>query len=317
MEDFGLEPLSPDAGAESLNACHICIRDDAHHGWNFYKDRRGKGAGPADANVDKRRRVALAFPATSKGVKEFWDLALLSVLLPSLARTVDEADVVGHCVTLYIGFDEGDPIYDERASLKRLAQKIRKVFEGVGIAAVAINFLRVGISGAVTFIWNSLFAMAMHDGQEYFYQLNDDVRFLSHGWLRTLTQALRERNDFGVVGPNDSAFQCRILTQSMVGRPHWHAFGWYFPPDFRNWHCDTWISLVYAHWTQCFPKMQIFNGRYGKNGQLPRYQACRQVQFRPLTLHYQAQRLKNATGHIDPQPFYRRIGGNGLTAGSH
>jgi hypothetical protein len=141
--------------------------------------------------------------------------------------------------------------------------------------------------------------MAMADGCHYFYQVNDDLRFSSFGWLHTFARQLDRQQGLGVVGPNDPVFDCKIMTMTMVTRTHWQIFGWYFPPEFRNWQCDTWITLVYAKYMKCFQKMVIWNGRYSNMGYLPRYTPCRKATFKPLTLHYQ-KRLKNSDGILEP-----------------
>ena len=37
----------------------------------------------------------------------------------------------------------------------------------------------------------------------------------------------------------------RIFTQSFVHRTHLEIFGFLYPPVFRNWYSDDWISEVY------------------------------------------------------------------------
>lgn len=301
---YGIDEAAPSDDDEEghANSCQICLRHDAHHDWTFYKRPTSKVVTTEPERKTRKRKiqVALMIPTTSRGTREFWNLPFLSILLPTLRRSLSEEELQQYELSFYLGYDEGDRMYDDRRGLSQLVRKTRQTFAELGVPSIRMTFVRLGVSRSVTFIWNVLFALAVAEGADYFYQLNDDVRFVSAGWLSTLpTHLRRHQQDFGVVGPHDPAFGCRIMTQSMVSRKHWHIFGWYFPPDFRNWHCDTWLSLVYARWTRCFDKMIIWNGRYEKKGNLPRYRPCKKMEFRPLTLFYQL-RLKNATGSIDP-----------------
>jgi hypothetical protein len=51
----------------------------------------------------------------------------------------------------------------------------------------------------------------------------------------------------GVTGPFDvhARSPLLVLTQSMVHRRHLDIFGYYYPPLFRNWFSDDWITQVY------------------------------------------------------------------------
>jgi hypothetical protein len=294
--DFSIDQVAPKDDDENVNMCHICIRDDAHHGWRLFKDHRP----PVPPAKKPLRKMALGFPTTSSGVKNFWDLPFLGVFLPTLSRSLGWEDLRRYELSIYLGYDEGDAVYENRELMKRIVGKAKSTFRDLGIPAVQVNFVRLGMSKAVTYIWNVLFGIAISDGCDYFYQVNDDLRFSSFGWMHTFASQLDRQRGFGVVGPNDPVFDCKIMTMSMVTRLHWDIFGWYFPPEFRNWQCDTWISLVYSTYMKCFTRMVIWNGRY--DGYLPRYQPCKKATFRPLTLHYQ-KRLKNSEGKIDPTMF--------------
>jgi hypothetical protein len=280
-----------------VNECGLCFRDDAHHGWRFFKDYRqsSKERGGSKA----KKRVALAFPTTSRGTKEFWDLPFLSIFLPSIIKSLTEEELGKFELVFYIGYDEGDRVYDNRELLRRIIAKTKTSFNSIGVENIKMNIVRLGISRSVTFIWNALFSLAISDGVDYFYQLNDDVRFVSIGWLGSLVMHLKRQAGFGLAGPFDPAFDCKIMTQTMVSPIHFNIFGWFFPPDFRNWQCDTWISGVYAGFGRCFPKMIIYNGRLTPSGTQPRYQPCRTMDFRPLILFHQL-KLKNSQGKIDP-----------------
>jgi hypothetical protein len=51
--------------------------------------------------------------------------------------------------------------------------------------------------------------------------------------------------NFGVTGPADSNND-KIFTHSFVHRTHIEVFGHLFPPSFKNWWSDDWITTVYG-----------------------------------------------------------------------
>lgn len=48
-----------------------------------------------------------------------------------------------------------------------------------------------------------------------------------------------------MTGPSDSNNE-KIFTHSFVHRSHIEVFGHLFPPSFKNWWSDDWISTVYG-----------------------------------------------------------------------
>jgi hypothetical protein len=60
------------------------------------------------------------------------------------------------------------------------------------------------IKGWTTFLWNALFHHSMMEGDDYFYQLNDDIKMLSAGWTDLFVNQLLKSPvfpNFGMVGP--------------------------------------------------------------------------------------------------------------------
>lgn len=79
--------------------------------------------------------------------------------------------------------------------------------------------------------------------------VNDDIEFKTRGWAKPFTNLLLNNPVFpglGVVGPKDLNRPDNLMTQSFVSRVHMHIFGMMFPPMFRNWWSDDWISKVYT-----------------------------------------------------------------------
>ena len=89
---------------------------------------------------------------------------------------------------------------------------------------------------------------AYDDGADYLYQLNDDTILVSKGWAETMIADLAGSMvapNVGVAGPLDTNNE-RILTHAFVHRTHVDIFGAFFPPAFKNWWSDDWISAVYG-----------------------------------------------------------------------
>ena len=78
--------------------------------------------------------------------------------------------------------------------------------------------------------------------------MNDDTYMDSKGWAPVLVAKLRENAympNLGVTGPRDTVMP-RIFTHVFVHRTHFEIFGYLFPPAFKNWWSDDWISHVYG-----------------------------------------------------------------------
>lgn len=89
---------------------------------------------------------------------------------------------------------------------------------------------------------------AYDDGFDYFYQLNDDIEFLTKCWATQLVSSLRDsdRPYFGIAGPRDGNNDI-VMTQSFVHRTHLDVFdGMYYPTVFKNWYSDNWANRVYG-----------------------------------------------------------------------
>jgi len=59
----------------------------------------------------------------------------------------------------------------------------------------------------------------------------------------------------GVTGPI-----CRgkhIFTQSFVSRLHFEIFHYYYPPVFRNWWSDDWVTFVYKSYVTGYPSSSL------------------------------------------------------------
>jgi hypothetical protein len=220
------------------------------------------------------KRLAIAVPTTSKGMsKDHKKHVLLTALIPSIRATLSIEEMERFRVVIFIGFDEGDEMFENdtwRHTLEGEISKHLKVFKG----AISVVFLRLLPLSRVAMTWNMIFAFARQLGKfDYFYQVNDDLTMKDSDWLSRFTSKIDSWNGIGVVGPSDSfnGFNCSLLTQSFVSERHFEFFGeMFYPLAFRDWKSDRWLSFVYGdNNTACWPEINATNGASGT-----RYEAC-------------------------------------------
>jgi len=181
-------------------------------------------------------KVAFLIPSTTK--QRNWlkmeDTYLYEIFAHSFLRTI--SDNIEY--SIYINVDADDPIYSKESE----KNKFIKLFG----EKAKIKFFSDGqiSKGYLTAMWNYLFRLAFEDGNDYFYQCGDDIMFHSE-WLLECIEQLKKQNDIGCCGPINPP-NYSILTQTLVSRKHWEIFGYYFPPQIKNWWCDDWINYVYS-----------------------------------------------------------------------
>ena len=100
--------------------------------------------------------------------------------------------------------------------------------------------------------FNDILRVVYEDGiYEYVVRVNDDSEFLTPKWDALAMATLQSFSppNVGVVGPTCGEGNTHILTHDMVHlRTHMSIFnGSYYPPIFRNWYLDNWITQVYGH----------------------------------------------------------------------
>jgi hypothetical protein len=88
----------------------------------------------------------------------------------------------------------------------------------------------------------------IHNVPSPFTQVNDDTIIVTPNWATKLVHTLASNPsipNFGVTGPSDTN-NGKIFTHSFVHRTHMEVFGHLFPPYFKNWWSDDWITTVCA-----------------------------------------------------------------------
>lgn len=185
-------------------------------------------------------KVALLILATSNK-RDTWknikDTYLYNMTLKTFLLTQDKE----YHYKFYIGIDENDRIFDKSDQQQEII-KFSHVFKNIEFEFIRYNNISVP-KGHCTLMWNILYKKAYDDDYHYFYQCGDDMIFLTKGWVTDCINILKKNNDIGLTGPINNNEQ--ILTQSFVSRKHMEIFGFYFPPDIKNWFCDDWYNIVY------------------------------------------------------------------------
>ena len=234
-------------------------------------------------------KVAFLIPSTTR--KRPWrkmeDTYLYKIFGQSFIHTVSD-DIE---YTIYINIDANDPIYSKTIEKNKFISLI-------GEKAI-IKFISDGniSKGYLTQMWNHLFRLAYEDGNDYFYQCGDDIMFQNIDWLPECIEQLKKQNDIGICGPINPP-NYRILTQTLVSKKHWEIFGYYFPPQIKNWWCDDWINYVYSpHYNTKIKHLIAEN-----NGGEPRYLRPNIVDnnaFRDLCLQLTIQGKRRIKDYLD------------------
>lgn len=207
------------------------------------------------------RRVALMIPTYNKNGGRIY---LKEVLIPSLLATLTSQEESRFLVTLYIGYDSNDPIV--AVNFEELLGSHHNVL---------VKLHRLPAMRWATSMWNALYVDAMLDKNDYYMQLGDDVQFNNKGWMTSMVVELDKMNGFGMVGPSDTRWKCDMLTQAMVTRKHYEIFGFFYPPEIKDWFSDNWLQTIYKNvgMSRCTKGHTITN----QSGLEKRYQACDSV----------------------------------------
>ena len=204
----------------------------------------GGGGLGGGASVRTPVHVALGVAVRTHEPTAPESLPLLSVLIPSLVETIERGGAFNY--TLYIGYDRGDPTYDDPVLLAGVALALRRRLTGSPVRVIAVQYGGED-KGAPCWVWNKLFSRACSEGSSYFYQLNDDLKLVTPGWTPRFVDALvgSEPTNFGIAGPLDLNNE-RLMTQSFVSCVHLDILGFYYPWRFKNWYSDDWAAQLYG-----------------------------------------------------------------------
>eukprot|EP01036_Dinobryon_divergens_P027179 gene27178-35905_t len=209
-------------------------------------------------------RICLGIPITSKGTKmdEIRDSPFWNNLFDSFMKSIDWRSN-RYVFRFYLGFDKADGLYDtgdawsdmrtefeSRASYRMKEQLMSEDdIKTVLQTQLTLKLMHFDhLEGSPSQVVSQLMLKAYDDKFDYFYQVNDDTQIVSPNWAPKLVAALAANPsipNFGVTGPSDTNND-KIFTHSFVHRTHFEVFGHLFPPSFKNWWSDDWISTVYG-----------------------------------------------------------------------
>lgn len=244
-------------------------------------------------------KICMAIPVTSKGtqMKSIADSPFWNNLFDSFMKSVDWRSN-RYVFRFFIGFDRGDSLYDtgdawsdfrEEFKHRAIFRMTEQMMDESAINKVLESQLSVKLmhfehlEGAPSQVVSQLILTAYTDGFDYFYQVNDDTVLESPNWAPLLISSLQKnpvRSNLGVTGPRDANNE-KIFTHSFVHRTHVDIFGYLFPPSFKNWWSDDWISTVYGklHTFRTSDVVIQHNVKGQKTGDWNRYQVDRSAQF--------------------------------------
>lgn len=275
-EEYGLIPIIRDTSNREIGYhkmyCSIETKMDVMYFINF-----GAYLKPQEAifnhNPQQIKIALLTLTINSKG-EDILHSRFFKFYLPALLKTLKQEELKTFTIVIYLGYDREDPLFDLQHQECRELLKSRLS----GVSNINVKFHKLPRYKRLVLLWNILAASAYRDGCDYFFQLNDDSVLLNSGWLSQFVGTLQKNQDLGVIGPNDTLWNCRILTQVFVARKHYEIFGWLFPPKIRDWYSDNWITLLYGRpYTFCSAVHRVQNLVKNASSKLQgskRYQEC-------------------------------------------
>lgn len=193
--------------------------------------------------------VAIGVSTTTRTlvVRRLSDLALFSIMLPSLAATAQ----VGFEYWLYLAHDVGDRFFEAEGVRHKVARWCqRSLLAPLRARGIEASVLLLRFNNTVRKpgpVFNFMMAAAAEDGADFLYRINDDTELRGADWTAQAVRALERMRRVGVVGPICDEGNVAILTHDMVHRTHLAIFGGlYYPPVLSDWYMDDWISRVYG-----------------------------------------------------------------------
>lgn len=212
----------------------LCLTTITFIGTSFRRNRA------TENSVSEGGTALVAIVLCTKSVgswKGVQDSSLVSILLPSVTRTVTRAELQRLRLEIFAAYDVDDVFWNTYANRRTACESFR----------LPINFMAIR-KESKRIPFNEVAAFAFEYGAEYLVRVNDDTEFLSTGWISQGIAALNDLNppNVGVVGPTCEPSPKGILTHDMVHSTHLHVFETYYPPSFDNWWIDDWISAVYG-----------------------------------------------------------------------
>ena len=181
--------------------------------------------------------IALGLGITTRKVKDMnTGLPYFTELLPTFCATKS----FGYCYHFYVGFDFDDQILSEPYGRNKFEEYfhdvVKRKCDKDSEFSVSLHLVQVNGTGKPTWAQNDGMMAGYKDHCDFYYMLNDDTEMQTSGWTEIFVETLRKNNPpyLGVVGPNNSGGNTRILQYTFVHKTHIDIMGFDFPRVFTG-----------------------------------------------------------------------------------
>ena len=215
---------------------------------------------------------AILIPATARD-SDYWNFkdSDLYQTMKSFYETCDEQ----HLYTFFIGIDKNDWFYQD----SKIKDQMFDFISDKPKSSIQFVEFDKSYKNDIAGMWTKLYKEA-YNNYDYFVQVGSDVKFLDKGWVDDIITIFQQNNNLGVVGFKDFGRQQidpkdKLFTQTIVTKQHLDIFGFYYPPEIKNWGCDDWIGDIYeVHNLKHYIPQRIINC-----GLMPRYNVDREYKI--------------------------------------
>ena len=131
--------------------------------------------------------------------------------------------------------DKFDKVWDAFPSV--LMKALEQECYNRNINVRKVTLVKCSHSGKPAWAQNDAMMEAYIDGMDYGYRINDDTLLRTPGWTEKFIYVLGSMDppNVGVVGPNHSGGNTRILTYDFTSKTHIDIFGYHYPKLFTDW----------------------------------------------------------------------------------
>lgn len=205
-------------------------------------------------------KIGLLIPTTSRNqvILNPLEMTLFKLLIPTMLASLTKDEKIEHSITIFLGLDDNDVVFNDINFINNINIEFKNLTNGTNIELILIVCSDCNHNPVK--VWNILHKVAFDNGCDYFYQLGDDIQFLTSGWITRFIDVLPQYK-IGIVGGFDINIHRpdNLITQSFVNRNHMKIFGYYYPNVFTNWYSDNWIQNVYGENTKLLDDVKIKN----------------------------------------------------------
>lgn len=185
----------------------------------------------------------------------------IRAFMRTFVDTVTEGERRDFKFSIYYGHDSDDKVFGDPKLRPVFKNEAKRILQEAGFQDDAVKLVFTplyGLHGRINAIWNVLAKDAYYDGCDYFFLSNDDMVFLTKGWVSRSRDSLngigspvgkkRPCRYFGIVRFKDEWASWATFTFHVSTRMHMEIFGGvYYPVPYKNCHNDYWINFVYSN----------------------------------------------------------------------